>query len=75
MLVLSRKTGEKLLIGDDIEVIVLRTNGNQVRIGIVAPKNVEVHREEVYRRIHEEIQETVIENPEHPDSIEQANVG
>ncbi len=51
MLVLTRKDNESLLIGDDIEITVLGVTGNQVRIGINAPKNIDVHREEVYRRI------------------------
>ncbi|WP_298183723.1 carbon storage regulator CsrA [uncultured Pseudomonas sp.] len=51
MLILTRNSGETLCIGDDITVTVLAINGNQVRIGIDAPKNVAVHREEVYQRI------------------------
>ncbi|PKM23383.1 MAG: carbon storage regulator [Gammaproteobacteria bacterium HGW-Gammaproteobacteria-13] len=51
MLILTRNSGETLCIGDDITVTVLAVNGNQVRIGIDAPKNVAVHREEVYQRI------------------------
>ncbi len=51
MLIFTRKNNESLFIGDDIEVTVLAITGNQVRIGINAPKNIDVHREEVYRRI------------------------
>lgn len=51
MLILTRKDNESLFIGDDIEVTVLGVKGNQVRIGINAPKDTPVHREEVYRRI------------------------
>ena len=51
MLILTRKDNESLFIGDDIEIIVLGVKGNQVRIGINAPKDIDVHREEVYRRI------------------------
>ena len=54
MLILTRKDNESLFIGDDIEITVLGVKGNQVRIGINAPKDIEVHREEVYRRIESE---------------------
>lgn len=62
MLVLSRRTGENLLIGDDITITVLGLQGNQVRLGIDAPKSVKVHREEVYNRIKREQAEA--NNPE-----------
>lgn len=51
MLILTRKVGESLLIGDDIAITVLSVRGNQVKIGINAPKDVSVHREEIYQRI------------------------
>ena len=54
MLVLSRRVDETLIIGDDIRITVLGISGNQVRIGIAAPKEVSVHREEVYLRIKQE---------------------
>ena len=54
MLVLSRRLGETLIIGDDIKITVLGISGNQVRLGIAAPKDVSVHREEVYQRIQNE---------------------
>ena len=54
MLVLTRRVGEKLMIGDDVEVVVLGVDGNQVRIGIAAPKEGPVHRAEVYERIKRE---------------------
>ena len=53
MLILTRKVGETLIIGDDISMTVLGVKGNQVRIGINAPRDVAVHREEIYRRIKE----------------------
>lgn len=54
MLVLTRKLHQSIVIGDGIEVVVLEVRGEQVRIGIKAPKNVAVHRKEIYDQIHHE---------------------
>jgi carbon storage regulator len=54
MLILTRRVGETLMIGDDVTVTVLGVKGNQVRIGVNAPRDVAVHREEIYERIKRE---------------------
>jgi carbon storage regulator len=56
MLILTRRVGETVMIGNEVTVTVLGVKGNQVRIGINAPKNVAVHREEIYERIKREQQ-------------------
>ena len=61
MLILTRRIGETLIIGDDVNITVLGVKGNQVRLGINAPKDVSVHREEIYLRIQQEKEGTETE--------------
>jgi carbon storage regulator len=68
MLILTRRVGETVMIGNDVTVTVLGVKGNQVRIGINAPKNVAVHREEIYERIKREQQGEHGEHDENPSS-------
>jgi carbon storage regulator len=65
MLILTRRVGETVMIGDDVTITVLGVKGNQVRVGINAPKHIAVHREEIYERIKREQQqsEDVSEKP------------
>lgn len=51
MLILTRKMGESLLVGDDVEITVLSIRGNQVKLGVKAPQDISVHRQEIYERI------------------------
>jgi len=66
MLILTRRVGETVMIGDDVTITVLGVKGNQVRVGINAPKSVAVHREEIYERIKREQQSS--EAPENKAS-------
>ena len=63
MLILTRRVGETVMIGDDVTITVLGVKGNQVRVGINAPKHVAVHREEIYERIMREQQSEEVEIP------------
>ena len=58
MLILTRRVGESIMIGDDTKVVVLSVQGSQVRVGIDAPSDVTVHREEIYERIQRERQQS-----------------
>ena len=67
MLILTRRIGETLNIGDDVQVTVLGIKGNQVRIGVNAPKEIPVHREEIYERIKKEKEAGIVhEHKENP---------
>ena len=59
MLILTRRVGESVIIGDDITLTVLGVRGHQVRLGVDAPKDVSVHREEIYQRIQKEKEDDV----------------
>jgi carbon storage regulator len=71
MLILTRRVGETVMIGDDVTITVLGVKGNQVRVGINAPKHVAVHREEIYERIKREQQPEEIagEKPKSAQSV------
>jgi len=66
MLILTRRVGETLMVGDEITVTVLGVKGNQVRIGVNAPKDVVFHREEIYQRIQQE---------KSPDAVSDDDIG
>jgi carbon storage regulator len=71
MLILTRRVGETVMIGDDVTITVLGVKGNQVRVGINAPKHVAVHREEIYERIKREQQsDEVAEKPKAAEYVQ-----
>jgi carbon storage regulator len=63
MLILTRRVGEAVVIGDEVTVTVLGVKGNQVRLGVNAPRSVSVHREEIYERIRKEREEAGSDDP------------
>lgn len=65
MLILTRRIGETVMIGDDVAITVLRVKGNQVRLGVNAPKSVSVQREEIFQRIQEHASGEGEAEPEH----------
>jgi carbon storage regulator len=70
VLVLTRKVNQSIVIGDDIEVVVLEVRGEQIRLGIKAPRNVVVHRKEIYEQIQEENQAASTVDPKDvPDGL------
>ncbi len=68
MLLLTRKLGENIRIGDDVKITIVEVKGNHVKLGIDAPPSVKVHREEIYERIQEENRRAQGLKPEGPDS-------
>ena len=65
MLILARRAGETVIIGDEVTITVLSVKGNQVRVGIEAPRSVAVHRKEIYKRIQREQQFESVGKPKH----------
>ena len=61
MLILTRRVGDALMVGNDTKIVVLGVKGSQIRLGINAPKDVKVHREEIYDKINEDSSETATE--------------
>ena len=77
MLILTRRLGESITIGDNVKVTVLAIHGQQVKIGVVAPQEIMVHREEIYLKIQEEnkrkkegnCSDPVLDQPSHPEKL------
>ena len=73
MLILTRKTNQKLIINDDIEVVILETYKNTVKIGVNAPRGVQIFREEVYREIKKSNQQAMVSSANIVDNIKPIN--
>ena len=69
MLILTRKSGEGLRIGDSVIIKVIEIRGNQVRLGVDAPRNISVHRDEIYELIRQENQMAAQSSPASPDAL------
>ena len=64
MLILTRRVGEALMVGDNTKIVVLGVKGSQIRLGINAPKDVQVHREEIYKKIQNDDESAVVDSAE-----------
>ncbi len=75
MLILSRKIGQRIVIGDDVEITVVDVRGEQVRLGITAPRSIAVHRKELLEQVAAENVEAAASTPESSDALEQVSPG